>query len=424
MLSKPLTIYNMLYLKYVLVVVLSSSLLWACSRSRAGEPMNLVRQPYLQLAFADSTTILWRTSSGASAQVRYRAAGDKKWQTARGTTKATNTSVKENEVILTGLRPAMAYQYRIATDGREWRSKQYQFRSPVAATDTTFQFFAVGDIGEPVELEGTPQQLNDALLRGPQDFDLGLLLGDIVYPEGRSEQYDDRLFRHFTTYFPTTPVYPVLGNHDWHDPENNYFKEWKVPGDRHFYNFHYANAHFIALDSGPKGEIYDYDRQLAWLEAQLKNKRASDDWTIVYLHHNGKSCTYKEDYAGVMSLYPLFDRYDVDLVLNGHAHTYERLNPLNGQADVLPNYLKQKDRYLHPEGFISITIGSGGKLRGKIGDPTPFTPDPEQCRHPDLVARAVHDWIYLGVAISGKKLTATAYTTSDNAVVDRFVVEK
>lgn len=397
----------MQYLKYALALITVALLSWSCEDGRVGESISLIRQPYLQLAFADSTTILWRTSGGTAAQVRYRAEGDKAWQTQQGRVSTTNTGLTENEVILTGLRPATVYQYRIATAGREWKSKQYRFRSPVAATDTAFQFFAVGDIGEPIELEGTPQQLNDALLSGPQDFDLGLLLGDIVYPEGRSENYDDRLFRHFATYFPTTPVYPVLGNHDWHEPEENYFKEWKVPGDRHYYSFRYANAHFIALDSGPKGEMYDHDRQLAWLEAQLQDKRAGDDWTIVYLHHNGKSCTYKEDYAGVMSLYPILNRYGVDLVLNGHAHTYERLNPMNG-----------------PDGFVSITIGSGGKLRGKMGDPKPFTPDPENCRHPNLVAKAVHDWIYLGFSISGKRLTATAYATSDNRVVDTFSIEQ
>jgi hypothetical protein len=414
----------MAMLKYPFFFLIGFLLLWTCSRKPSAETLSLKRQPYLQRAFADSTTILWRTNGGRTAAVKYRKAGTRSWQTQTGRVRSTNTGLTENEVILTGLKPATTYDYRLTTDREEWGSKGYRFRSPVAALDTAFRFFAVGDIGEPIELEGTPQQLNDALLDCPQDFDLGLFLGDIVYPEGRSENYQERLFDHFATYFPTTPVYPVLGNHDWHEPEDNYFQEWKVPGDRHYYSFRYANARFIALDSGPRGEMYQHEQQLTWLEAQLRDQRPDDDWTIVYLHHNGKSCTYKEDYAGVMSLYPLLAKYKVDLVLNGHAHTYERLNPMNGRAEVQPEYVNHQTPYRNPEGFISITIGSGGKLRGKMGDPKPFTPNPDNCRHPDLVAKAVHDWIYLGIAISGKRLSATAYTTSDNAVVDQFTIEK
>ena len=135
-------------------------------------------------------------------------------------------------------------------------------------------------------------------------------------------------------------------------------------------------------------------------------------WTVVFLHHNGKNCTYKPDYPAVMNLYPIFERYGVDLVLNGHAHTYERLNPMDGNGT--PG----------ATGFTSVTVGSGGKLRGTKGDPTPYTPDPEHCHHPGLVAHAVHDWVYLGIEVAGDSLIGTAYRTRDNREVDRFTLAK
>ncbi len=351
--------------------------------------------------------MLWRTERGELASVDYRERGSSgEWRRTVGVVRPTNTGLVENEVVLRNLRPKTVYEYRILTDGRRLTNRVFRFLSPVAVTDTTFEFYAVGDIGEPVELEGEPAWLDRAIIGSKRPYSFGLLLGDIVYPEGRSAVYDERLFRHFTGSFPAVPVFPVLGNHDWFDPQDNYEREWKLPGNEHYYNFRSGNVRFFALDSGPNGEVYDYDRQVAWLREGLAKTELGVDWTVVYLHHNGKSCTYKQDYAGVVSLYPIFAEYGVDLVLNGHAHTYERLRPMQEYG-----------------GFTSITIGSGGKLRGMAGDPTPFVPDATHCRHPDLVAKSVHDWVYLGLWVDGRKLHGTAYRTRDGAVVDEFVLD-
>ncbi|PPK87734.1 calcineurin-like phosphoesterase family protein [Neolewinella xylanilytica] len=389
-----------------------AGLLLGCSTYTPAGRTNLARAPYLQMALGDSATVLWRTRAGEEAAVAYRRVGTKTWETAVGKVRPTNTGVVENEVVLTGLVPGEPYTYRVLTDGRQLLKTDPVFPAPLADTATRFRFFAVGDIGEPEETEGTPGWLNDALVRDPTTYRFGLLLGDIVYPTGQSAVYDERLFDHFAGYFPTTPVYAVLGNHDWHEPEANYMEEWKLPGNEHYYAFRQGNVRFLALDSGANGELYDSTAQLAWLESELARPSEATTWTVVYLHHNGKSCTYKQDYPAVMGLYGLFERYNVDLVLNGHAHTYERLRPMDGNGT--PG----------AEGFTSITIGSGGKLRGTKGDPTPYTPDPENCRHPDLVARAVHDWVYLGLSVEGDTIVGTAYRTRDNAVVDTFSITR
>ncbi len=384
----------------------------------------LLRAPYLQMALGDSATVMWRTDTGSTAGVRFRPAGSQNWRSATGEVERKRTGAFANEVVLNGLAHSESYEYEVITDGRVFAGRTYTFVSPAPADDTAFSFFAVGDIGEPVALEGAPQFLARALERDTLHYAFGLLLGDIVYPEGRSEDYDEVFFRHFADYFPTTAVYPVLGNHDWHEPEQNYTQEWRLPGNEHYYSFDYGNVRFIALDSGPEGEIWDYERQVAWLEERLGSTAGRRDWTVVYLHHNGKSCTYKQDYGGVVSLYPLFEKYGVDFVFNGHAHTYERLNPMDGKGDPIPAYVGKPQVYTDPRGFISTTIGSGGKLRGMKGDPTAYAPDAERCRHPDLVARDAHTWAYLGLTVNGRELRGTAYDTRTHAVIDSFVVRK
>jgi hypothetical protein len=56
---------------------------------------------------------------------------------------------------------------------------------------------------------------------------------------------------------------------------------------------------------------------------------------------------------------PIFDQFDVDLVINGHNHLYERVNPLRGnvvQAEVAPGGT------IHPatDGTTYICTGGGG----------------------------------------------------------------
>ncbi len=80
--------------------------------------------------------------------------------------------------------------------------------------------------------------------------------------------------------------------------------------------------------------------------------------------------------------------------------------------------------YQNPAGFVSITIGSGGKLRGIGSDPKPFIPDPDNCKYPDLVAAYSHKWAFLKLEIEGKKLSGTAISTEDQEVVDVFQILK
>lgn len=385
---------------------------------------SLIRKPYLQSAISDSISILWRTDIGKISEVKYKLQAQEQWQSQPGLVRSTNTGWIENEVVIKNLTPGKKYRYVIFTDEVNLSTgKNYYFKSPKIATDTVFTFFAVGDIGESVELGGTPDMLGKALLPNRELYDLGLLLGDIVYPDGKSELYDENLFQYFTEVFPYVPVFPILGNHDWFEPDENYLLEWKLPHNEHYYSFDYGNVHFTALDT-KDGDFYQYNEQIRWLENDLANISNNADWRVVALHYNGKSCTYKEDNWKVMELYPLFEKYDVDLVLNGHAHTYERLNPLNGKGEVVVEYLEETRYYEDPEGFISITIGSGGKLRGIGSDPKPFTPDPENCRHPNLVAATIHTWAYLEISVDGNNLRGKAYSTEDMKVVDEFKIEK
>jgi hypothetical protein len=80
---------------------------------------------------------------------------------------------------------------------------------------------------------------------------------------------------------------------------------------------------------------YSGGAQTRWLERTLAEARRdpSIDWIIAQMHQiacsssvtgNGSDLGIRQEWL------PLFDRYQVDLVLNGHDHDYERSFPVRG----------------------------------------------------------------------------------------------
>jgi hypothetical protein len=104
------------------------------------------------------------------------------------------------------------------------------------------------------------------------------------------------------------------------------------------YSFRYGNVGIISLDANDLSweiqGLLDYSRgaQLRWLEEQLRAWRNGPrvDFIVAFFHECAFStCNGHSSDGGVRSkLAPLFARYQVDLVVQGHNHVYERTNPL------------------------------------------------------------------------------------------------
>jgi len=104
------------------------------------------------------------------------------------------------------------------------------------------------------------------------------------------------------------------------------------------YSFRYGNVGIISLDANELSwEIqglldYSHGAQLRWLEEQLRAWRSGPhvDFIVAFFHECAFStCNGHSSDGGVRSkLAPLFARYQVDLVVQGHNHVYERTNPL------------------------------------------------------------------------------------------------
>lgn len=71
-------------------------------------------------------------------------------------------------------------------------------------------------------------------------------------------------------------------------------------------------------------------KQLAWLEQELK--ASGSNWKIVYFHHplysSGKAHGSSTELRRLLE--PVFVRHGVDVVFQGHDHSYERIKPQKG----------------------------------------------------------------------------------------------
>lgn len=362
-----------------------------------------LRAPYLQSLASDSVLVAWMATDPGDPAVDFGTTPD------YGTTVLGSADGSRRFAVLRGLSPGTRYFYRVRAGKRILADGSgCSFRTDEGRGDSRFNFFVSGDIGD----KGGRQNLTaKSILRIEPRPEIGILCGDIVYSSGRSSDYDARLMRPWQDLLSTIPVWPALGNHDWKSPpSSNWQQEWYLPNNEHYYSFDYANAHFIALDTRD-GNLYDTENQVAWLQDDLQ-KNAGADWTFIYFHHPGITCTYKKNNEAVITHFlPLFDRYKVDAVFTGHAHTYERLYPIRQGQTVS---VEQDPHYTDPEGTLYITSGAGGKV--KKGKPT------KRCG-PTAFARD-ETILWTQVFVDGARCTIRTYESANDSLVDEVSIMK
>ncbi len=191
------------------------------------------------------------------------------------------------------------------------------------------RFTVAGDVGTGDDEEYETAAAMTRLLRdGPID---GLvLLGDNVYPDGDPELLDETVFIPFgSLLYSGTDLLPVLGNHDIRDGNGpGQIEALGMPGQ--WYSQQYGDLLFIGLDSNNPADPW----QLQWLDETLNE--SDSKWKVVAMHHPPYSAGLHGNHeSSVEHFVPLFEKYDVDLVLSGHDHDYQRSKPQNGVTYVV-----------------------------------------------------------------------------------------
>ncbi len=159
-------------------------------------------------------------------------------------------------------------------------------------------------------------------------FDLVVLAGDNIYNNGEIEKIGAVFERPYQPLLKQdVKFHACLGNHDIRTANGEHqvqYADCNMQG--RYYTFRRHPVQFFALDTNVNA---DWKTQLPWLEQELS--RSDAPWKVVFGHHPVyTSGLYGVNQVFIKNLTPLFQKYRVQLYINGHDHDYERTHPING----------------------------------------------------------------------------------------------
>ena len=217
---------------------------------------------------------------------------------------------------------------------------------------------AAGDVACGPDIQETPsacrQEDTAALVEG-LDPDAVLVLGDTAYETVTTESlksYDASWGRFLDK------TYAVVGNHEYYgggaDPYWDYFGDRAGERGEGWYSFDTGAWHVVVLNS----ECEDVDcstdgDQGRWLADDLSDHPARCTLAAFHRPRFSSGDEYGDD-ESVSGFWQTLQDAGVDVVLNGHEHSYERFAP---QRD--------SGRPTAEEGMAEFVVGTGGRdLRG------------------------------------------------------------
>jgi 3',5'-cyclic AMP phosphodiesterase CpdA len=209
---------------------------------------------------------------------------------------------------------------------------------------------AVGDIACRPGVKPTAtrcQQAATAELAAALDPDAVLALGDNQYEAGSLRDYRRSYARSWGDLRGRT--YPIPGNHEYKTAgASGYYTYFaaRQPGAPGYYAFDLADWRVYALNSNCS-EIR-CRKEYAWLRRDL---RAHPRTCSLFTMHHPRFSSGREHGSnpGMSRFLRIAQNHDVDLVLAGHDHDYERFRRMTADGTVDRN------------GVLSIVSGAGGK---------------------------------------------------------------
>ena len=277
-----------------------------------------------------------------------------------GTTMPVDTSLTggvaydSNHVTVTGLQANTTYYYTVEKNGVETEVQEYR-----TGSFDSVKMLYVGDpqIGAS---KGQPQNgealvadagaantaaRNDAFgwnrtleIATQQNPDVNFIIsaGDQVNKTGQAkeEEYAGYLS---PDVLASLPVATTIGNHDSLNPDYTYhfnnpnatsYGETEAGGD---YYYSYGDGLFIVLNTN-NYNVAEHEQAIS--EAVASDPDAA--WRVVTIHQDiyGTGLDHSDTDGMILrtQLTPIFDEYDIDVVLQGHDHTYSRSKLLYGDG--------------------------------------------------------------------------------------------
>ena len=272
--------------------------------------------PYLMDPQAHSMAVMFQTEVSAKAHVVAKSAGQPDRE-------ANDDGGVFHELVLAELAPATRYTYEATANGTVVGAGTFT-TAPVVA-GTPIRMLIYGDTRDDPQ---THSMLARAMRREGAAFVIHT--GDLCR-DGAMPTCFPEFLRAAAPLISDTPLFPVLGNHDWADGEGlkNYARFLRTPQTpsptESFYSVIYGPVKLVALDTNTG--LQNGAAERVWLEAELSKPLPEGvRYLFVALHHgpysSGEHGSNPEIQNGAIE--KLFRDSHVALVISGHDHMYER----------------------------------------------------------------------------------------------------
>lgn len=310
-----------------------------------------------------------------------------------------DTTVNRHTAVLTNLEPGTTYRYSVGDGSEDGWTELAEFTTAPEKV-VPFSFVYMGDAQNGLDRWGS---LIHHAYRERPDAAFYIMAGDLVNRGAERDDWDT-FFHNAEGIFDRRQLVPCLGNHEYQNNDPSlYLEQLALPtngpatiGPERAYSFEYSNALFVVLDSNQLPET-----QTDWLDAQLANSKAT--WKFAVYHHPAYSSSPKRDNPGVRKMWgAIFDKYHVDMALQGHDHAYLRTYPMKGEQRVGSP----------AEGTVYVISVSGTKFY-----------DQGDLDYIEFGMTNVATYQVLDIYIDGDRLTYRAYDIDGNRR-DELIIEK
>ena len=331
--------------------------------------------------------------------------------------------VHYHSILFEGLEPDTLYAYRVGAPDGMW-SEWFQVRTAPKSGPVTFLY--LGDAQNGI-LSHWARTIRAAYAKAPN---AGFIIhaGDLVDKASRDLEWA-QWFKAVGFIHGMIPAVPVAGNHEYMtlpgDPTRTkrllsvmWRPQFLLPEVADLPETLRETVYKVAYSADLDVFVLDTQggslaEQAAWLDRELAASKAR--WRVATFHHPIFSSGRDRDNADRRAaLLPVLRKYDVDLVLQGHDHTYARgdlpqqpsrtAGPGKGGAGVgtvFVNSVSGAKQYQWSEGGWSRYAGEGVRLR-RAAENTQF---------------------FQTVTIDGDALRYEAWT-ADGQLYDAFALEK
>ena len=324
-------------------------------------------------------------------------------------------------VVITGLEEKSTYYYQWHT-GEGW-SKAYKYETKSFGDH---KVMVVGDIQINEIYDGNNEEqmnigyfwnnyLSEVLLKNP-DISYLVTPGDNTSTGSTVEEWQTLLMPESLR---SLPVAMAIGNHDKKGMTYNYFTNMPNEDygrffsglDRDFW-FRYGDVLYLFFDS-TSGNAPDHMRFAK--KAVEQNKDAK--WRIGVVHHGiygaGDAIGDKETEILLKNIFaPIFEVYDLDLVITGHTHSQGRSHFM--ESGKIKTEAPSGGTFVNPEGIVYLNSNC---VRNVYDDNF----DAEH-----LAYKLVEDEVttYTTLEFKGDKLILETRRGDNSELLDSIIIEK